>query len=185
MNLVYIQAELFSLVVTQSLEIFRLIWPRFASLPVENHIVHFPELALQAGGFGCLGGRYRIYRGWEREVAIHDSHILRVIFAELLHHGSKLGAVRSLKIAVLHDGHAGVFRSLDPVIELMGVESGDHSGGSGWEDADGHLAFAGFGSLRISVPVMGSAVGTALSSSVGGIFGHMRSLLCRKLSDSQ
>ena len=83
----------------------------------EQEIVHLPEFTLQPGGFGGLGGEQGfIVDAGKREMAVNNTDIIRIIVLELRQHGRKISAVRSLKIAVLDDGHRRGFRAFDPVI---------------------------------------------------------------------
>ena len=78
--------------------------------------MHFPELALQVSGFGRLGSQEGFIMEGERKMAVDNAHFLRILFVELLQHGSKVLAARSLIIAVFQNGYRCIIRSKDMIL---------------------------------------------------------------------
>src|SRR6476660_5159676 len=82
-------------------------------------VVHLPEPVLGSGGLGrlrrVLGMRMR---GSDREVAEREPELLSHPFLDLLDDRVGLPAVGTLIVAVLHEGHRRIRRTLD-VIPLL------------------------------------------------------------------
>src|ERR1700676_3922940 len=81
-------------------------------------IVHLPELALGACKLrhfgGSFGGRVHFAQG---KIAKHQPQAFSKVLLNLLDNEIGLSAIRTLVIAVLHQGHVRGFRALDVVFD--------------------------------------------------------------------
>ena len=104
----HVQADLLSI----ALEICRL----QLSLVGEEHIMHFPELTLLAGGNGCLSSQRRILMEAQWVVLEDNADLVAIGVHNLLNGGIHTGAEGALEFTELHDGDLGVWVPLDCVI---------------------------------------------------------------------
>src|SRR2546426_4793502 len=83
-----------------------------SELPLEQAVVHLPELPLRAGRFRRLGGvlRVRVTLA-QREVPEHEAQAATQPFLNLLHDRVGTAAVRALVVAVLDEGDGGAGRA--------------------------------------------------------------------------
>ena len=83
-----------------------------ARLPLEQHVVHFPEPALCAGTLGGLGGGQRKrMRLFEREVAVRETNLRAEMLQQHLDGRICQLAGGALEVAVFDDGHGGIART--------------------------------------------------------------------------
>jgi len=78
----------------------------------KEEVVHLPELALfprRNRGLGRQGSL--VVDRFEREITKDKADCFWILLLELRQHGRKISTGRSLKIAILDDGHRSFFRS--------------------------------------------------------------------------
>src|SRR5207249_6123790 len=118
-GLVHAAAELFAKpcdIETQVASVLDQILAVEGELPLEEAVVHLPELALRTRRFGGLRGVLRVRMAFaQREVPIHEAQAASHLLLDRFDDGVRAAAVRALVVAVLDQRNGRIRRALDVI----------------------------------------------------------------------